>query len=32
MMKKFWYIACALSIVLCSAPRSEAQLVDPGIR
>ena len=30
MMKKFWYVACALSIVLCAAPRAEAQLVDPG--
>ena len=30
MMKKFCYVACALSIVLCAAPRVEAQLVDPG--
>ena len=30
MMRKYSYIACALSILLWSAPRAEAQLADPG--
>jgi catechol 2,3-dioxygenase-like lactoylglutathione lyase family enzyme len=30
MMKQVWYVAYVLSIVLCVAPRAQAQLVDPG--